>query len=263
MSDDWLIRSPEPETPLHQAQVDEPLPPSNQALLLPQSSEPEEANDAALLLPQSSEPEEANDAHAEETPALVASPEDLLPVGLRPEAIPEHALTSAQPEPLPPSAELPESASELQPAAQGPRCPYCREALHDVVSGHQDEDRAGERTVACADCQTPVHARCVQIHGRCVTNGCSGRSFAFVDEVPRPRIRGARIVRARAARRARAREAREPRQVPECPPDWWRRDAPLLVLGLIGILSLALFGDSLAEGGRQLGDLHASVVRGK
>lgn len=150
----------------------------------------------------------------------------------------------------------------------GPQCPYCREALLNVPEGHQEESTAPERPVACTECGTPVHARCAQMHGRCVSLGCAGRSFAFVDRIPRPRIRATRLRRAQPPsrgpgwRRARREAGREPEPAPECPPDWWRRDAPLLVVGLIGILSLALFGDSLALEGKRF-DTHYTQVMGK
>ncbi|MBL4846601.1 MAG: hypothetical protein JKY65_13835 [Planctomycetes bacterium] len=152
------------------------------------------------------------------------SPEEVSPEEVSPEEVLSHDLEQVR-DPGPVEAE------------GEPRCPYCHEALRNVGSGPTvGEEAAAERPVACTDCQTPLHARCAQLHGRCVTLGCGGRSFAFVDSLPRPRIRSARV---RARRHARPTIAVEP---PECPHDWWRRDAPLLLLGLAGLVAMACIG---------------------
>jgi len=251
MSDEWLVRAPEPESAL----LDELRPqelearPTLAAPAPPVSGSREDRVEAT----------EGSLPGAEEYQSSTLTSEDLsAPCAEASDSSEQVQLASSSPEPEE-AVEAPVPEPQLAPSPAGPRCPYCRESLREVVEGHQDEERAAERTVACAECQTPVHARCVQIHGGCVTSGCSGRSFAFVDRVPRPQIRAARIARPRPRRRARP--PREPRQVPECPRDWVRRDAPLLILGLVGILSLALFGDSLAEGARHFGELHAAVTR--
>jgi hypothetical protein len=99
-------------------------------------------------------------------------------------------------------------------------CPYC---LGDLLEAP---------AVACAACQTPVHADCAQLHGRCVTLGCPGLTF----QAARPSRRRRALSPAlpwRARWRPRARAVLEVALAPS-------EDVALVVLGLGGLLGLAL-----------------------
>ncbi|MBI3722502.1 hypothetical protein HY251_00885 [bacterium] len=50
-------------------------------------------------------------------------------------------------------------------------CPYCRAEL------------LAPEAVACRRCATPVHGACAEVHGRCVTFGCSSSGFVLAPGV--------------------------------------------------------------------------------
>ena len=113
------------------------------------------------------------------------------------------------------------------------RCPYCHDDLQRWT-GDEDEAALAERPMACTHCRTLVHSGCAQLHGACVTLGCRGTSFAFVRIPATPRRRRLGALTAGTARRG------TPPPPEPCPRDWWLRDAPLLALGLGGVLAMAL-----------------------